>query len=50
MDKGLKLQPQVVPPLGGRLAPAALAKKALKKAVEESGVGAPLVIALERPD
>lgn len=50
MDKGLKLQPQVVPPLDEKFAPAALAQKAIKRAGGGSGGGAPLVIALERPN
>jgi len=50
MDKGFELQPQVVPPLGGLLTPAALVKRALKEAAKKAGAGVPLVIALERPD
>jgi predicted NBD/HSP70 family sugar kinase len=43
-------EPQFVPPLDPGFRPAALANRAFRREVEESGDGVPLVLALERPD
>ena len=51
MSIGFKLvAPKLVPPLDPDFRPAALANRAFRKEVAESGKGAPLVLALARPD
>jgi len=44
------VEPRFVPPLDGGFRPAVLANRAFLKEVDESGVGTPLVLALERAD
>lgn len=46
----LLVQPPTVPPLHPEFRPAVLGNRAFRKAVDESGVGVPLRIALERGD
>jgi predicted NBD/HSP70 family sugar kinase len=51
MDKAFKLvKPEFIPPLDKDFRPAVLANRAFQQAVQDSGEGTPLVLALERPD
>jgi len=51
MIEAFKLvEPKFSPPLDEGFHPAALANRAFRKEVEDSGVGVPLVLGLERPD
>lgn len=44
------VEPRLLPQLDEGFRPAALANRAFRKEVEDSGVGVPLVLGLERPD
>jgi len=49
--KDFKLvEPRCLPPLDGGFRPAVLANRAFQDEVEDSGLGVPLVLGLERPD
>ncbi|MFB0533789.1 MAG: ROK family protein [Anaerolineae bacterium] len=51
MIEGFKLvEPRFLPPLDKDFRPAVLANRAFRQEVEDSGVGVPLVLGLERPD
>jgi predicted NBD/HSP70 family sugar kinase len=51
MTESVRLvRPQLMPPLDPDFRPAALANRAFRKEVEDSGDGVPLVLGLERPD